>query len=399
MADEAKNFGAAADYGYGKYYGYQATQAKATGFFRVEQIDGVWWFIDPEGHYFLSSSCNGIPGAGGRGRAGGGGAAPATQPAGAVAATISLTNHRLDSWGLTTGGVGRPNILQLSWPQNRATTFLGLPDIDAPEFAAGIDQSANTQCTPRKNDAMLIGYTIGNEPPWGDRESEVVQLILAGPDTATKAKLKDFLAANGDTPKMHKKFVVDAFNTYLNMVCTAIRKYDPNHMIVGIRFGGKVADEVLEAAKIFDVCSINVYEYEPTKQLERAYRLSGRPLMITEFHIGVPENGLGSGLVQAENQTERGVAYRYFVEQGISLPYCLGDHWFTWRDEPVLGRNDGENYNIGFVDVTDRPYPELIDAVKATNHRLMDVHAGKVLPFAQRPKASEAGTPSSPWDL
>jgi hypothetical protein len=104
-------------------------------------------------------------------------------------------------------------------------------------------------------------------------------------------------------------------------------------------------------------------------------------------------------LVQAENQTERGVAYRYFVEQGVSLPYCLGDHWFAWRDEPVLGRNDGENYNIGFVDVTDRPYPELIDAVKATNHRLMDVHSGKVLPFAQKPKASEAGTPSSPWDL
>ncbi len=394
LADEAKNFGSPADFGYGKYYGYQATQAKATGFFRVEQIDGVWWFIDPEGHYFLSSSCNGIPGAGGRGRGG-----AATQPAAAAAASVALTNHRLDSWGLTTGGAGRPNIQQLSWPQNRATTFLGLPDVYAPEFAAGIDQSANTQCTPRKNDAMLIGYTIGNEPPWGDRESEVVQLILAGPDTATKAKLKDFLATNGDNPKMHKKFVVDAFNAYLNMVCAAIRKYDPNHMIVGIRFGGKVADEVLEAAKIFDVCSINVYEYEPTKQLERAYRLCGRPLMITEFHIGVPENGLGSGLVQAENQTERGVAYRYFVEQGVSLPYCLGDHWFAWRDEPVLGRNDGENYNIGFVDVTDRPYPELIDAVKATNHRLMDVHSGKVLPFAQKPKASEAGTPSSPWDL
>jgi len=32
------------------------------------------------------------------------------------------------------------------------------------------------------------------------------------------------------------------------------------------------------------------------------------------------------------------------------LPYSLGAHWFAWRDEPVLGRMDGENYNIGFVD-------------------------------------------------
>ena len=59
---------------------------------------------------------------------------------------------------------------------------------------------------------------------------------------------------------------------------------------------------------------------------------------------------------------------------------------------------DGENYNIGFVDSTDRPYPELVEAAKATHKRLLEVHSGKVLPFAQKPMASDAGTPSSPWD-
>jgi len=39
---------------------------------------------------------------------------------------------------------------------------------------------------------------------------------------------------------------------------------------------------------------------------------------------------------------------------------------------------DGENYNIGFVDVNDRPYKELVEAAKATNKRLLDVHSGKV---------------------
>ena len=57
---------------------------------------------------------------------------------------------------------------------------------------------------------------------------------------------------------------------------------------------------------------------------------------------------------------------------------------------------DGENYNIGFVDVTDRPYPELVDAAKATHKRLLDVHSGKTPPFAERPKACEAGTPDRP---
>jgi hypothetical protein len=60
---------------------------------------------------------------------------------------------------------------------------------------------------------------------------------------------------------------------------------------------------------------------------------------------------------------------------------------------------DGENYNIGFVDVTDRPYPELVEAAKATHKRLFDVHSGRILPFSQKPRASDAGSPSSPWDL
>jgi hypothetical protein len=156
---------------------------------------------------------------------------------------------------------------------------------------------------------------------------------------------------------------------------------------------------VLGLAKIFDVCSINVYEYEPTVQLARTYRISGRPVMIGEFHIGVPENGQGAGLVQAMNQTERGNAYRYFVEQGASLEGFVGEWWFSWRDEPVLGRMDGENYAIGFVDAADRSWPELVQAAKETNKRLYDVHSGKAMPFSQKPKASESGTPASPWDL
>ena len=398
LADEAKAWGGAADYGYCELGGYKASagKAKATGFFHVEQIDGVWWFVDPHGHLFLSTSVNGAGGGlGGRGARGG--PPPTLTPE--QTASAQRNQRRLDAWGMNTGRQGGPNIVMLRWPQTPSTTFLGIADVYAEEFARGVDQTASMQCTARKDDPLVIGYFIGNEPPWGDRETEVVDLILAGPDTATKAKLKEFLA-QGDTLKRRKEFIVAAFARYLDLVCTAVRKSDPNHLILGIRFGGNpVPADVLRLARVFDVCSINVYEYEPTKQLERAYRLCGRPVLIGEFHLGVPENGLGSGLVQAMNQTERGIGFRYFVEQAVALPYSLGAHWFAWRDEPVLGRMDGENYNIGFVDSTDRAYSELVDAAIATHKRLFDVHAGKVLPLSQKPRASEVGAPSSPWDL
>ncbi|MCZ7640420.1 MAG: hypothetical protein M5U12_32820 [Verrucomicrobia bacterium] len=118
-----------------------------------------------------------------------------------------------------------------------------------------------------------------------------------------------------------------------------------------------------------------------------------RPILIGEFHIGAPDRGLSSGLVQAMNQAERGVAYRYYVEQCAAHPALVGTHWFQWLDQPATGRNDGENYNIGFVDVTDQPYAELVAAAKATHRRLLDVHAGRVPPFSQKPRASEAGAP------
>ena len=215
MADEEKNLGSAADFGYGRYGGYADTHTRATGYFRVEQVDGKWWFVDPEGHLFLSTGINSTPGggagfgggAGGR-RGGGGrnGAAtqttqsagvslpgnPATARSGAAgnSTIVALTNRRLDSWGMTTGGMGRPATVMLNWPRTQST-YLGIVDVYSAEFAAGVDAAADRQCTPRKNDPLVLGYFVGNEPPWGTRESEVVDMILAGPDSATKTRLRN----------------------------------------------------------------------------------------------------------------------------------------------------------------------------------------------------------------
>ena len=92
------------------------------------------------------------------------------------------------------------------------------------------------------------------------------------------------------------------------------------------------------------------------------------------------------GLKQTSSQEERGVAYRYYIENAMADSSIVGAHWFEWVDEPSTGRFDGENYNIGLVDVTDRPYTELLDAAKATHRRLMSVHAGKEAPVTRQAK-------------
>ena len=175
MADESKTL-VPGNFGYDEFGGYQATQARATGFFHVEQIDGKWWFVDPAGHYFLSTSCNGVGG-----RRGGPGAGAPTN------LVSSLQTRRLNAWGFNTGGEGmnKPFIVMVAAPRG-SNTFLGLPDVYSDEFARTAEQTAARLCAPRKNDPLVIGYFIGNEPPWADRETEVVDMILKGPETATQ---------------------------------------------------------------------------------------------------------------------------------------------------------------------------------------------------------------------
>ena len=429
-----------------KYGGFLSIKAKATGFFHVEKIDGKWWFVDPEGYLFFSTGSCCISPRSDFARVQGreyiftamppadltasnqpvrtSSALPAgtitSQPARSAPGQnvkrgsnpsfytwnlfrrfgpdwyqkwMDLTVRRMDNWGINTianwsdatlgGSHRKAYVAELSgWGFDAG--FMGMPDVYAPDYAKNVDAAAARQCAWRKDDPYLLGYFIGNEPAWPNRESELANVILTGETTPIQEALKKYLA-DGDTPERRKAFVYETFSKFLSIVNAAIRKHDPNHLNLGIRFGGSVPDEIIKASKVFDVFSINIYGYVPNKNtLQKIYDFTGLPIIIGEFHFGTPGRGLAPGLAQTRNQEERGVAYRYYVENAAAHPALIGIHWFQWIDQPSTGRFDGENYNIGFVDVTDRPYTELIDAVKETFKRLLDIHSGKTPPVSKQ---------------
>jgi hypothetical protein len=418
------------------YGGFASTKANATGFFRVEEIDGRWWFVTPDGHLFYSAGVNGI-GPGGGTRVTGREDMFATQPPPLPGVTnyfggrsqrgekqvnfyganlqrrfgddwrkpwAQLTAQRLEAWGLNTSyGTGLSDVLNKT-PLNKpyvitlrgfqtTNMVMGLPDVYAADFQPRIEAEAARQLVPRKDDPYLLGYFIGNEPPWPGRESQFVDLALESGLKDMQRHFKDELT-KGDTPERRRQLVLDAFARYLDVINAAVKKADPNHLNLGIRFGGTPPDYVIALAKGFDVYSLNKYSWEPPADyMEKIYSLVHKPLLIGEFHIGVPGRGMAPGLVQAMNQEERGVAYQYYVERAAAHPYVIGTHWFMWIDEPALGRSDGENYNIGFIDVTDRPYEELVKAAKAAHARLLDIHLGKIPPTSRMARTSEVGTP------
>ncbi len=167
-----------------------------------------------------------------------------------------------------------------------------------------------------------------------------------------------------------------------------LEKYDPNHLTLGIRFGQQADNEILELCKdVFDVFSFNCYDLYPDKEMmDRFMEVTGKPLFIGEYHFGTVDRGMAQSLWQVNSQEERGIAYRYYTERGYAHPGLIGTSYFQWCDQDLTGRgNDGENYNCGMVDVTDRPYPFLVEAVSETAKRLFEVHSGLLPPVDRAP--------------
>ncbi len=132
---------------------------------------------------------------------------------------------------------------------------------------------------------------------------------------------------------------------------------------------------------------MNCYQEKvPAATVDNIHKLLRRPVMVGEWHFGALDVGLpASGIGHLKNQEDRGKAYRVYLEDAASQPNCVGVHWFTLYDESALGRFDGENYNIGFMDVCNRAYEELGRAAIASHERMYTVR-GQVKPFDDAPQ-------------
>lgn len=420
-------------YNYSKYGGYKQKQTKGTGFFRTEKIDGRWWFVDPEGYLFLSVGIDCVN------YGGGGNVVNIDKREGMFKElppkdiidrfssgrynkgnstsyglwnlyrrygddfkekAMDMTIRRMDKWGLNTIanwssreiiGMNKKAFLLPLGGLGIASDLMGLCDVYDPEFNKMINNNLKAFVEPYKNNPWLIGYFIGNEPAWLDEENRLCSLILSGKERPIKNALQKYLKDNGDTPENRKKFIFDTFRTFLTETNKVLKKYDPNHLNLGIRFGNilKLDEEILKICRdVFDVLSFNCYDLYPnTEMLDRALSITDLPMIIGEYHFGTVDRGMAQSLWQVDSQKERGVAYRYYTEKAYSHPGLIGTGYFQWCDQDLTGRGlDGENYNCGLIDVTDRPYKEQVEAMMETAKCLYEVHSGTQKPYNQMPK-------------
>jgi agarase len=314
------------------------------------------------------------------------------------------------------------------------------PDVFDPEFSAHIRERANDHCSMRCHEAGLLGTFIDNElywsPDWRGGD-EVLTLFLNLPSrrpgrvTATERlqeRYREFsqfnaiwrtparswaelatmarieapftrLPAGGLNDMLEAKanladplraafsadcdaFVSVVAEQYFDVCVSAIKGADPNHLVIGSRFGYQPHSRVIAAAgRYLDVISFNCYEIEASALID-AYAATGKPCLISEFSFrgddaGLP-NSRGAG-PRVASQTERAKCFELYVTTALRKPSVVGYHWFEHADQPAEGRFDGEDSNYGTVTIEDDPYAELTETMTRVNAAAEQIHAAGAL--------------------
>jgi hypothetical protein len=287
-----------------------------------------------------------------------------------------------------------------------------------PRWSAQIREAIRKQVLPLKNHKNLIGYYLDNELPWWTWGLGAPYLYFDGlaKDDPNRVQMKgtirelwktpvEFSQATGlkissweeldelDSISQIKQAAYDRLaeawlgivaKEYFQKTHQFIREFDPNHLILGVRFAKFANENVVRASRgLVDVHSLNFYSADARfdqKTFETLYRLGDAPIVISEFSFYSPQNNSGnlnfvgfSGFVS--NQKNRALGYRQFMKNATSLPYVLGADWFQYNDQPPMGRFDGENANTGVVDIEDRPYEELVSEIRSSKDSLNFLHS------------------------
>jgi len=335
-----------------------------------------------------------------------------------------LTARRMVKWGFNTvacwsdiGFAEKYDIPHVTimhgYPKTETYIFRDFPDTLSPEFEKNADEWAK-QILRHRDVHSLIGYFLGNEPQWafvnnlniGARALECEQsswcrrglIEFMREKYGTVEELNRIWGSSYesfedmDRPVSTLRFTdeakaaMDEFSAvmireYIRIPSEAIRKYDPHHLNLGIRYAWLSSKVLASGSEYTDVFSFNSYTMDPTDMIENFASLVGKPVMIGEFHFGALDRGMdATGIRGVTTQAERGAAYRYYLHKAASHPMCLGAHYFTLNDQAYLGRFDGENYQIGIIDTTQRPYEDFEAGIMQTHGEIYDVMSGKIPP-------------------
>ena len=326
---------------------------------------------------------------------------------------------RLDSWGFNTIGNWSssdlfeahrvPYTVSVGYDNSRLAKFFSagqqMVDVFDAGFPARMAAGISNAVASRKNDLWCLGYFVENELPWAGwgsglteqyalpigvlastnalpAKAEFVRLLqsryssISRLNTAWNTSLASWDDISSHAVTLPSQltaacvadlggFLTDFAGRYFSIARANMKQFASNQLYLGCRFASRPTEAVSVAAQYCDVVSFNIYNRSLDLNTWAFTSTLGKPCVIGEFHFGALDRGMfHPGLVRTKDQADRGHAYQEYVRSVLALPAFVGCHWFQYCDEPLIGRFDGENYNIGMVSGTDTPYVELVSVAR-----------------------------------
>ncbi|MEM9327495.1 MAG: agarase [Bacteroidota bacterium] len=335
-------------------------------FFTIAQKSGHWWFITPQGEPFFSIGLNHVD--------------PASlrypenihiweekyQASTTEWLKKSLRPNLID-WGFNTLG-WEQEVTVRQWRHSRSFTNDELKALDMPycrmlpftefhqwekhtvhhdffsqEWIEWCEYVARSYCADVRNDPNLIGYFFSDCPTWIHTQP---QNDWRGPRFDPKRL---------DTEKGRQELSAMA-TQYYKTIHDAIRKYDPNHLILGDRYeaNAPIATEVIEAALPYvDVLSFQDFR-DPVNHLADWYERTGKPVLLADAAR------IKWRTVPGEFTRNNGEWYADVIGELINNPGCVGFHLCG-----AYQRNKARRY--GLLDEMENPDTENVALIKAAN--------------------------------
>ncbi len=314
---------------------------------------------------------------------------------------------RLWSWGFNTvanwsdkqltkeGGVPYVQEVHYQRPSLGAaehSTRATVPDVYHPEFFELTVEAVRRAMLGREEDPYCMGLFVDNEIPVNSAIAPAELALQSPAGTPAKAALTEFLKAvypsiaefnqawrtdftdwqavesrQGVPSNPARAYYRDCarysdqfLDRYYALCAQAVRTAAPKKLYLGSRINHFRNENLIKAAAAHcDVVSVNTYVFSVSEiPLPTGF---DKPLIIGEFNFGAPARGVPSATsTGCPTVEEAALAMGWFVRGALEHRSIVGVHWFTYYDQPVMGRVDGENGRIGFVDVTDRPYAPMV---------------------------------------
>lgn len=326
---------------------------------------------------------------------------------------VNRTISRLKSWNINTianwSNIDVINTRKIPYTAVIHTQYgHNIQDPFAPDFQKKIERMLDGSSA--RNDEWCIGYFVDNELKWGN-DFHLATMTLQGHYPFAKKAFKNMMMEKyaslaelnsiwgskfstwddwmeNDSCYVGAKedmvnFTKHMANVYFRIIKEALKAKAPNKLYLGCRFnygdysGNPQQRWVVDiAARYCDVVSFNRYAYSayslrPTENMDF-------PMIIGEFHFGGMDRGLlHGGLRYGGNQQNRADLYKHYVQDAAQNPWIVGTHWFQYNDQAVTGRGDGENYQIGFINVYDSPNWELVRSARAVGESMYELRNSK----------------------